>query len=81
MPDGKLDIELLGRRLAAVRALRGLNQKQVADEIGVSQVSYSKYEHGKITMGLDKLVAICAMLDVSPGWLLGLDDSRGMGPM
>lgn len=81
MPDGELDLEQLGRRLAAVRTLRGLNQKQVAEEMGVSQVSYSKYEHGQITMGLDKLVAICAILDVDADWLLGTPFGEGKGPM
>lgn len=80
MAEHNIDLEALGRRIAAVRSFRGYTQKQVADEIAVSQATYSDYEHGKVLMGLTKFVAITHYLEVNADWLLGLPDGEGRGP-
>lgn len=81
MPEkSDIDLDAMGRRLAAARALRGYTQKQVAEMIEVSQATYSDYEHGRVLMGLVKFVALTRNLDVNADWLLGLPSGDGKGP-
>jgi transcriptional regulator with XRE-family HTH domain len=61
----------LGTNIVYLRTQKGLNQKDFAAKIGVSQVSLSNYEHGKQTPPLEMLVKIADALDVS------LDDLCG----
>ncbi|MPM11437.1 hypothetical protein SDC9_57781 [bioreactor metagenome] len=44
-------------RLKALRTEHGLTQKQIADEIGISQGTYSSLENGKSEPSLDTLKA------------------------
>lgn len=78
--SNEIDLDTLGRRLRATRALRGYTQKQVAEQIEVSQATYSDYEHGRVLMGLTKFVALIRFLDVNADWLLGLPSGEGQGP-
>jgi transcriptional regulator with XRE-family HTH domain len=66
---------ITSRRLKALRADRGLTQKQVADELQIKQQTYSNCENGK---GLDVkiLKQLCDFYNVSADYLLGLDDLK-----
>lgn len=66
----------LGRRIAAVRSYRGKRQAEMTVALDVGQSTYSGYEHGKITMGSDKLALVGFILDVDVNWLLGLPSGK-----
>ena len=79
--NGKLDLKQMGRRIKAARTLRGVTQVEMSGELGITQGTYSQYEHGTVTIGADKLALICAILDVDADWLLGTPHGQGRGPM
>lgn len=57
--------------LKMLREKRGYSQKQLADVIHVSKNSVSHYELGGCMPGIDILVAIADIFDVSLDFLLG----------
>ena len=63
-------MELSNRILQARKAL-GLSQEQLAEQIGVSRQSISKWETGQSAPELDKLVALSQVFGISTDELLG----------
>ena len=64
-----------GEKLKDLRKSQGLNQKQVAEKLGITSATVSAYELGKKYPSLDILIKICTIFDVSSDFLLGLSDS------
>jgi len=52
-------------RIIELRKSKSLMQKQIADKLGMTQVSYSKIETGKTELTLDRLFKIADILDVN----------------
>lgn len=49
-----------------------LTMKQVANALGVTEATISRYESGEIqNMGIDKIEALSKILRCSPGYLMG----------
>ena len=61
-------------RLKCLRKEKGVNQKTVADAIGITTSAYSNYEQGTRAPSLEILVALCKYYEVSADYLLGLED-------
>ena len=59
------------RIITFLRKERGLSQKQVASDLGISQALLSHYEKGIRECGLDFLVKTAEYYDVSADYLLG----------
>ena len=51
-----------------------LTQKEIAEKIGVSQQTVSKYMKEDIFPALDTLSELCKVLDVRADYILGLED-------
>ena len=64
------------RVLALLRKERGLSQKAVAGELGISQALLSHYEKGAREPGLDFLCRAASFYDVSTDYLLGLTERK-----
>ena len=64
------------RVMKMLRKERGLKQKEVAEQLGVTQALLSHYENGKRECGLDFLVAAANFYGVSADYLLGRTSSR-----
>ena len=47
-------VSMLAENLALLRNIRGMTQEEVAEVIGISRQSYSKWEQGKILRGLHR---------------------------
>mgnify|MGYP002626353734 CR=1 FL=1 len=63
-----------------LREIRGdLSQAKIAQKIGVSQVTWGRWELGTREPSIDDILKICSSEMVSSDWLLGLSDSRGSG--
>ena len=52
----------------------GKSQKVIAKEIGVSAQTVSKYMKENIFPALDTFAKLCAFLDVSSDYILGISD-------
>lgn len=62
----------IGNRIRKYREEKGINQKQLAELIGVSNGRVSNWEQGINRPDADILAEICRVLDVSPSLLLGV---------
>lgn len=67
--------ESLGHRLARLRKERGLTQQDLAAHLKISQTNVSDYEHDKLRLHGDVIVALAKLLKVSADELLGLERS------
>ena len=64
------------RIITLLRKERGLSQKQVADELNISQALLSHYEKGIRECGLDFLVRVASYYNVSCVYLLCITPER-----
>ena len=63
--------------LAELRKARGLSQRRVAGDLGISQALLSHYENGAREPGLDFVCRACRYFGVSADYILGLSDKPG----
>lgn len=77
----------LGEKILSARKKAGLSQVDLADALGVSRQSVSKWETGEANPEIGKLPELARLLDVSTDWLLSEEDepvresrSSGFGP-
>lgn len=59
-------------KLATVRKEKKTPQHKLAQELGISQQQYSRYETGQFPMPLETFAKICEKLNVSADYLLDL---------
>lgn len=64
-------------RIKEIRELRGLDQKDVAAEIGISAMGLSYIESGK-NKPKKWLIKIAKVLDCTPAQLMGLEPTEGL---
>ncbi|HIV02475.1 MAG TPA: helix-turn-helix transcriptional regulator [Candidatus Aphodoplasma excrementigallinarum] len=62
--------EVLAKKLRAYRYKRGLSQKELARQVGVSQETIGKIERQKIKPSLDTIVEIAFYFGIMPSDLL-----------
>lgn len=72
--DDKQRLEIFRERLAEILKERGMEQKKLAEMVGVSSKAISAYVRGKADPSLEKFAKIAEALDVSADYLLGLSD-------
>lgn len=69
---------MIAERLKKLREVRGLSQRAFAQQLGVQQPSYSRYETSDdnrfVYPGSDIVIRICKLFACKAGWLLGLED-------
>ena len=65
-----MEQEKIGRFLGQVRRERELTQEQLAQRLGVSQRTVSRWETGRNMPDISMLTALCAQLDISVAELL-----------
>ena len=62
-----------------IRNLRidnGYTQKQIAEQLGISQNTYSQYEVGVLNYPVDALMILADFYDVSVDYLLGRTNKK-----
>lgn len=63
-------------RIRKQRETIGLSMREVANALGLSPSTISRYENGNIdNMGIDKLEALAKVLRCSPGYLMGWENN------
>lgn len=66
----------IGHRIKEKRKETGLTQKELAQKVGLSEASISKYEHGKVEdVTHNMLIKFAEVLNVPISWLLGIDET------
>jgi transcriptional regulator with XRE-family HTH domain len=63
----------LGARIAQARKAQGLNQTQLADQLGLAQQTYAFYELGRVRFPASILPLLHQILGLTPEELLGHD--------
>ena len=78
----------LGEKILSARKKAGLSQVDLADALGVSRQSVSKWETGEANPEIGKLPELARLLGVSTDWLLSEEDEpakergeTGFGPV
>jgi len=70
----------LGERIHIARRRKGLSQQELAELVGVKPNTISRLEIGKVRRtDTDTLTKLCRALDVTPSFLLALDDADDPG--
>lgn len=64
----------VGENLKYARKLKGLTQKQVAEQLNMTQQQYSRFENGVFELNYDLIVLLCKMLDTTPNELFDFND-------
>lgn len=63
------------RRLRKEIINSGLTQKEIAQAIGVSPQTVSRYMRDDIFPALDTLAKLCQLLDISADYILGIKEA------
>lgn len=61
---------MLGPRIAALRRSAGMSQAQLAEKLKISPSAVGMYEQGRREPGVDTLVAMAKLFDISTDYLL-----------
>ena len=69
-----MDLNKIQKRLRECINESPLTQKEIAKAIGVSAQTVSKYMKKDVFPALDTLAKICAFLDVSADYILGIKE-------
>lgn len=71
----------MGKKLRELRDARGLTQREVANAVGVTEATVSRWESGHINnMRRDKIESLAKVLQVSPLVIMGRDDESPAPP-
>ncbi len=66
----------IGKRLRAAREESGLNQRDVADKLGLTRAQYTHFETGRTLISLEYLLKLPFILDKPMTYFLGIDDTQ-----
>lgn len=66
-----------GQRLHDARLQAGLSQKQVAEELGITQPSYADWERRSVAIKPEYLPQLAELLEVSTDYLIGVSPTNG----
>ena len=64
----------IGKALKELRKANGLTQQQVADNLGISRVNYTRYETGASNPDYETLLMLANYFDVSLDFIFGRKD-------
>lgn len=67
-------MNFIGNRLKELRIDKQVTQKNIAQTIGITEVSYQRYEYGTVRPSLDILIALADYFNVSIDYLVGRSD-------
>ena len=64
----------IGEQLKTLRKKKSVTQKNIAEAVHITEVSYQRYEYGTVRPSLDVLIALADYFDVSLDYLVGRSD-------
>lgn len=65
---------MYGQRIRELRIEKGLTQTQLAEQLGLTQKSVSKYELEQLDLSTELVIKISRFFEVSADYLLGMSD-------
>jgi len=65
---------IFGERVFLLRKVKGLTQKELGDEVGLSYKAISTIESGARGTSVEKLIELAVYFQVSTDYLLGITD-------
>lgn len=68
-------------RIKELRELRGFTQKQVADVLGCSPVTFLRYESGEREPNISRLIQLSDFFGVTIDYLVGRDNASDVTEM
>ena len=71
------DKQSVAMRLKLLRTEEGLTQNEIAEKLGISQQTYSKYEKGTSNVDSVILTKICNLYGVTADYVLGISQNSG----
>lgn len=74
-------MSVCGERLRELRVQNNLTQQQLADRLGISQSAIGMYEQGRREPPIETILAMCALFNVSAGYLIGTDAGQDVRNM
>ena len=66
--------EDVGTRLKECRIQLNMTQREVAQNLGIAQPVYQRFEKGIFECNYNQLYALCKLFDVSADYILGLTE-------
>ena len=69
-----MELKDIQNRLRTAIKISGMQQKDIAKQIGVSAQTVSKYMKDNIFPALDTFAKLCKVLDVSADYILGIEE-------
>src|SRR5690606_16281959 len=69
-------MEKVQNYIAYYRKLRKISQKEMADELNMSQRNFSRIENGEVSINLNLINKIAHLLNVNPEELLGISENK-----
>lgn len=67
----------IGERLLELRKQKGLSQEEVADQVGVTRQTVSKWEVGESKPDFDKIIPLCDLFSITTEELLRGEKNEG----
>ena len=71
------DKQSVAMRLKLLRTEEGMTQNEIAEKLGVTQQTYSKYEKGTSNIDSVILTKICNLYGVTADYVLGIAPTKG----
>lgn len=68
-------VNTLGERIVFLREKRGISQKELAEQLGITAASLSRYENNIYDPKGAILTSLCNLLHTNADYLLGLTDN------
>lgn len=68
------NIYMYGKIIKELRLEHNLTQKQLAENLGTTQKSISKYELELLDLSTEMLIRLCKFFDVSADYILGVSE-------
>lgn len=62
----------IGLNLQRARKSAGITQNQIAEELGMAQTQYSRYERGAVELDYQKIIFLCQRFDITPNDLFDI---------
>lgn len=72
----KAYLKQLGKKIREIREENNLTMKELAEQIGLSEGTLSRYENGIMEPKRTTIKVIAELFSVNPAWLVGYDDAH-----
>ena len=71
-----IDYKLIGERIKNARLKKSFTQEDLAEKLGISTAFLSRIERGNSQINLKRLVELCTILDINPGYIINGTDKN-----